>query len=306
MTAITYPGLEALKKQYRAFRTNTQGAVYGYGVCSRCGGGGTVGVAYSWGGTCFRCSGNGIDPHGVRIDEKGWVAREKARLKREANKEKVQAEKAAIREANRIENESRLGFNIDAGIKRYQTNPFISDILSKARTYVLSDKQIAAVKKVIDSEEAKLAVVSKLADVKISSERQTIKGRVVSVKVCSTVYGMNYKMLVEREDGYKFYGTMPSGINPKKGDLVSFDAAPKVKEAGFAYYSRPTKAVILEVARNAEETAQDKMQIVALDNAYHRCSILTPAKDTITVRERAAERERFAAGIDTESPIPFI
>lgn len=73
--------------------------------------------------------------------------------------------------------------------------------------------------------------------------RQEICGTVLSVKWVESDWGGADKMLVERDDGAKLYGTVPSSVQVRKGDRVTLTAeVMEPKEPGFAVFKRPAKA----------------------------------------------------------------
>jgi hypothetical protein len=77
--------------------------------------------------------------------------------------------------------------------------------------------------------------------------RTTIIGTVLSVKTKSTPYGDTLKMLVEHDTGWKVYGSVPKGLNTKRGDRIEFDAVVTISKDDnkFGFFSRPTKASLL-------------------------------------------------------------
>jgi len=84
------------------------------------------------------------------------------------------------------------------------------------------------------------------ADLPAFEGRVEITGAVISTKEQESQFGVTWKMLVEHQDGWKVWGTIPSGINPEKGDKVSFTA--KIEKSPsdpkFGFFSRPTKPTI--------------------------------------------------------------
>jgi hypothetical protein len=87
----------------------------------------------------------------------------------------------------------------------------------------------------------------------IPTGRVTIVGRVVSTKWVENDFGGALKMLVESEQGWRVYGTVPARLGEVLartegtlvGSKVSFTAAVTPKEADFGFYSRPTGAAVL-------------------------------------------------------------
>jgi hypothetical protein len=82
--------------------------------------------------------------------------------------------------------------------------------------------------------------------------RAVIRGEVLTTKSQDSAYGTVYKMLVQA-DGYRVWGTIPSGIYPRMGDVVEFTAAVTASDddPNFGFYSRPTKAAVVETATEA-------------------------------------------------------
>jgi hypothetical protein len=82
--------------------------------------------------------------------------------------------------------------------------------------------------------------------------RTTIEGTVTRVTAKPSDYGVRLVMVVQLENGWRVDGTLPSSLDPGYGSLdelagrkVRFDAALKAsdKVPGYAFFSRPTKAV---------------------------------------------------------------
>lgn len=106
-------------------------------------------------------------------------------------------------------------------------------------------------------EVARKQAIEELAErakaIAIPEGRQTIQGTVKSLR--STTYNIPgawnksvTKMTLVREDGVTYYGSAPMGLHPQVGDIVALCATVTVKEPGFAYFSRPTKAGIIQEA----------------------------------------------------------
>lgn len=261
-----YPGLEAIKQTYT--RTKTEGEkVYGATACGRCNGkGGFVG----W-GKCFRCHGSGIGEW-LRIDEQGWNARQKAQARAEQRKIKASEQRAEKAATVYAQNCAAIGQDIDALVNAESKSKgynILRDILSKARQYPLSEKQIAAVKKIYNQEmeyaERRAAETANAQQ--LAAGRYEIVGKILSIKESSYGYTYNYssftlKMLIVREDGAKFYGSVPSNIQPKVGDVVKFSATVQPKEPGFAYFTRPTKASVTQMGE-ASQRLHDAMAVNA-------------------------------------------
>jgi hypothetical protein len=91
----------------------------------------------------------------------------------------------------------------------------------------------------------------------IPTGRVTIVGRVVSTKWVENNYGGSLKMLVESEQGWRVFGTVPSRLGDTLarnegtlvGSKVAFTAEIQPKEADFGFYARPTGGAVLTDAQ---------------------------------------------------------
>ena len=118
----------------------------------------------------------------------------------------------------------------------------------------LTDSQIDSVYKMMAKEkemQKKFAEEAKNANpVPLTDERLSITGTVMSVKEGRYFDDVVWKITVKvKEEGYKLYGTLPDAINEaSKGDIVTFSAKvkPSDKDPKVGFYSRPTKAKIIE------------------------------------------------------------
>lgn len=131
---------------------------------------------------------------------------------------------------------------------------FVADVLFKLTQYgELSDRQIEAVERSItrhDEREAERAAKPPAAPVPTGA--QHIVGTVVTVRADHNPYGPGhvFKMLVEGEDGWRVWGTMPSslmGIGVDKGTRVEFDATVQAsdRDESFGFIKRPRKARVV-------------------------------------------------------------
>lgn len=102
------------------------------------------------------------------------------------------------------------------------------------------------------------------AGVSVPAGRTTITGVIVSVKAEETFYtysgGVTLKMLVETDEGFRLWGTMPRSlegnyntVSAEEGDVVTFTATLTASDDDplFGFFKRPTKASI--VARGSEK-----------------------------------------------------
>jgi hypothetical protein len=123
----------------------------------------------------------------------------------------------------------------------------------------LTERQEAALKRSLTQyhDRNERIVASRQARVvrsSISTGRVVITGKVVSTKWVENDFGGSLKMLVESDQGWRVYGTVPraiecaNGCDLGKGDRVTFTATVAPKEADFSFFSRPTNASVLRDA----------------------------------------------------------
>jgi hypothetical protein len=131
---------------------------------------------------------------------------------------------------------------------------FVEDVLFKLTQYgELSIRQIEAVERAItrhDEREAERAAKPPAAPVPTGA--QHVVGTVVTVRSDPNpyAYGHILKMLVEGEDGWRVWGTMPAslmGLDVDKGTKVEFDATLEVsgRDESFGFFKRPRKARVV-------------------------------------------------------------
>lgn len=134
----------------------------------------------------------------------------------------------------------------------------IEDIASKLFRYgSLSPKQVDLVKKITVDEAARKVRMAehdeKMKDTPALEEgRYTIEGVVVSTKAKDSMYGTQYKMLVEMESGNRVWGTIPRSIDDEvwgtRGTVtVRFDAAVERSQDDdhFGFFKKPTKSAVV-------------------------------------------------------------
>jgi hypothetical protein len=94
---------------------------------------------------------------------------------------------------------------------------------------------------------------------------QTIVGEVLAVKVVESQFGSQIKMLVKvstPEGSWKAWGTRPAAIaDVDRGNTVRFTATfIRGNEKGFALFSRPKQATIVETVVAEDTTAAERVQ----------------------------------------------
>jgi hypothetical protein len=129
----------------------------------------------------------------------------------------------------------------------------------------LSDAQVALAHKVAEEVRGPSPPVSEKPRAQPPSGRATVTGTILGLKDVETDFGLTPKMLVEVEgpDGSAFraFGTVPSsifGASLIRGRRVSFKATFAPSEDGFAFFTRPTQAVLVG---ELEYTQQEKEQL---------------------------------------------
>jgi hypothetical protein len=136
----------------------------------------------------------------------------------------------------------------------------VADIDRKLDRYgSISDKQIALVQKIVREEKERAerkAVEDARPKARAAEGRREITGTILSVKWQESPYryGSSLKQLVEvtEQDGsvWRAWGTVPAAIDEvQKGAVVAFTATFKpADDPDFAFYSRPTKARVVQDA----------------------------------------------------------
>ena len=73
----------------------------------------------------------------------------------------------------------------------------------------------------------------------------------MAVKIVETDFGDTAKMLVQHNDGWKVWGTVPGNFRDVKGENVRFEARVIISndDPKFGFYSRPTKAEVVSNIR---------------------------------------------------------
>lgn len=139
---------------------------------------------------------------------------------------------------------------------RYEEHT-IGDIVSKLVQYGdISENQIAFLKTLLEKIEKREEIeAQRKAEHEAAKplpncdKRFNIVGKVLTVKEQEDYYGYSTKMLVQHDDGWKVWGTVPSLLMPlERGSIVSFDASvkPSPDDPKFGFYTRPTKPKLIK------------------------------------------------------------
>lgn len=76
--------------------------------------------------------------------------------------------------------------------------------------------------------------------------RREIAGEVATTKLVDNQYGATLKMMVIDDDGFKYWGSVPSAITVDRGDRVTLTATVEASEDDplFGFFKRPAKASV--------------------------------------------------------------
>lgn len=245
-------------------------------ACSRCAGTG------SWfnGDICYRCNGNRIDPTARTWQfPADWTEQQRSEFvqlqqeKAERRREAAAARKDAKRSSARITYFAQQAtYEINEGLA--EALPVLMEMMEQSATRsagIVRDTADLNIRKVRDLSEKQLSFLLqaayeyKNADA-IAAEKAealakrsaapcgkvTVVGTVLSLSERHTEYGVTYKMMVETVEGWRCYGTIPSSIDPQRGEQVQFTATLEASadDKFFAFFKRPTKAIVISAAAN--------------------------------------------------------
>jgi hypothetical protein len=224
-------------------KTSKAGDPVVWSSCGRCGGAGYFNCfSHIHQGKCFACG--GAKGRYVPLQRVAASARKAAKAAAKAAIERHEAPRRAARAARAFLKAHKglaVALRTDSNIGR-------SFARQLARKGFLSGRQVEVAHEVA----AKIAARAEIAEVEVPEGRQQVEGKVVSVKETVTQFGITDKMLVEvMHDGcrFKVFGTVPRAISSvERGDSVRFVATLQPKERGFGFFSRPSKAEVVEAA----------------------------------------------------------
>ena len=118
------------------------------------------------------------------------------------------------------------------------------------KQFDLLDRLVKAIENRATIEAQRTAQAEAAAPVPVVDKRMTVTGKVLTIRYDED-FGIK-KMLLQHAEGWKLWGTVPGCMfnELKAGDSVQFDAAvkPSDKDTKFGFFSRPTKAKILQAA----------------------------------------------------------
>lgn len=171
--------------------------------------------------------------------------------------------KAAALNADRVRKGERV-------TKVYADNPGLEDALCTDHDIVedirfrlisrgeISEKQIALVFKIARQEneraerraaqEAEAAALA-ASGVRVPSGRGPVEGVILSVRADDGAYGFQMKVLVQSDEGWKVWGTLPRSLwdDAAVGSRIAFKAtiSPSDDDPVFGFFSRPTNAALV-------------------------------------------------------------
>jgi hypothetical protein len=158
-----------------------------------------------------------------------------------------------------LDYKASLGFTDENGLydsKFHGKVNVVFDIVTNLKKYgSLSEKQVKFLTSMWTEVknfdvETYLAERQKKEDAKptLKEGKYEVKGKVISFKSSDGYYGSQLKMLIEREDGSRVFGTCPARLDANVDDIVSFIATVKQSrdDRSFGFFSRPTQSKIVE------------------------------------------------------------
>lgn len=167
---------------------------------------------------------------------------------------------AGKRKAQALLEEKGLSRAWDVFVSSPETDKYeeatIRDIVGKLVRYGnVSDNQVNFIVKLIEKIDNRAVVAAQRAVEHAAAEvcpegRTIITGEILTTRVDETQFGTVIKMLVRDDRGFKVWGSMPGGLDAKRGDRVRFSAnvTRSDKDEKFGFYKRPTKAVNFSTA----------------------------------------------------------
>lgn len=206
--------------------------------CPRCGGqGGFECYGHIDNGTCFKCG--GAQGYWSTVEREERLARQRE-------------QRAARKEAKRAKAEADFLAQHEGLAEALQTDHYIVDDLAATLRDCgsISEKQVALAHKIakeVAEREAERAAQPKEP---VVEGRGPVAGTVVHLRWEDSPYNGSLvgKMLVADDRGFRLWGTVPRSLRDEieKGQRVGFTATLAAKENGFGFFSRPSKAAILD------------------------------------------------------------
>jgi hypothetical protein len=184
---------------------------------------------------------------------------------------------------------------------RGRTDNFYSSLAASFERYgSLTERQEAALRRSLtqyaerQAERAAVVVTSPMPQGRVE-----VTGTVLSTKYQESNFGGCHKMLVQSDAGWKVWGTIPSSLGYNcKGLRVSFTATVEPKEAAFGFFSRPSKANVIEApVAPAAPALVTRPADIACTNVptFVSAKLAEVAREDMAGEERRANRVAQAA-----------
>jgi hypothetical protein len=126
----------------------------------------------------------------------------------------------------------------------------------------MSDKQKNFCKMLLDRKAERQArfAAEAAAAADCPTGKLTVTVTVIKSEWRDSRWGESFKMLAKHESGYKLWGTVPSGCDANKGDVIELTATiePSQDDPKFGFYKRPAGRTVAEAVQ--EQPAQVQPQ----------------------------------------------
>lgn len=208
--------------------------------CGRCGGqGGFACFGHIDNGVCFECGG-----------AKGhWST-----VEAEAKEDRAREQRAARKEAKRAAAEAAFLAEHEGLAEALETDHHIVDDLAATLRDCgsISEKQVALAMKIAREQAERAQARAEEPQEPVVEGRGPVVGEIVHIRSEEVRFGGNaslsVKVLIADDRGFRLWGTAPKSIRDEisKGARVSLTATLTAKEDGFGFFSRPSKAAILD------------------------------------------------------------
>ncbi|WGH21404.1 hypothetical protein SEA_EMOTION_55 [Arthrobacter phage Emotion] len=191
---------------------------------------------------CFKCWGTGKVSFLVSSARATARRQAKAQAEREAEAAKWEAERDALQAAQAPLREALAKMTETVPERAIPAELYAAAYEARHNGIVWSAEDAASI---LANVERLLAERAALGAVPVTDKRIEVEGEVLATKYQEGMYpGQgSLKMLLQCE-GFKLWGSVPSGIQVERGTRVAFMAAvePSQDDPAFGFYKRPTKA----------------------------------------------------------------
>jgi hypothetical protein len=240
-------------------------------ICGRCGGAGGSDKWHHTGWTCYQCGGArtlGTETIKVytlekiaKLEKTAEKRRATAQAKREAKEAAAAAERAANLNANQETNREKYPEAVKILGRDDLDGDFLKEMVKKhSEGYEFTPKQAAAIRKsfgklVLKRHRNRLIDAWEKLNGTVPRGRHEVKAALLTVKIYDDRYSysphaVTYKALWLTDQGYKIFGSLPSGVRIsdegdwvqfKRGEVHTFRATlePSKDDPKFGFYKRP-------------------------------------------------------------------